>query len=174
MYFTFGLDRLYKTRKKYRCVPNVIHIALVQILKYLVFYCWSRTSLYTAARLISRKRKHEHITPLLVSLHWLPVQYRIKYKILLYTFKALNNLAPVYLQELVNAYQPTRALRSEDLQLLKAPRIRNKTYGERRLDKSAATLWNSLPQNIRHVQSVSIFKKLLKTHLFRAAYGDSI
>lgn len=128
----------------------------------------------TAARLISRKRKHEHITPVLVSLHWLPVQYRIKYKILLYTFKALNNLAPVYLQELVNAYQPTRALRSEDLQLLKAPRIRTKTYGERRLDKSAATLWNSLPQNIRHVQSVSIFKKLLKTHLFRAAYGDSI
>ena len=85
-----------------------------------------------------------------------------------------NNLAPVYLQELVNAYQPTPALRSEDLQLLKAPRIRTKTYGERRLDKSAATLWNSLPQNNRHVQSVSIFKKLLKTHLFRAAYGDSI
>jgi hypothetical protein len=66
----------------------------------------------TAARLISRKRKHEHITPVLVSLHWLPVQYQIKYKILLYTFKALNNLAPVYLQELVNADQPTRALRS--------------------------------------------------------------
>jgi hypothetical protein len=66
------------------------------------------------------------------------------------------------------------ALRSEDLQLLKAPRIRTKTYGERRLDESAATLWNSFPQNIRHVQSVSIFKKLLKTHLFRAAYGDSI
>jgi hypothetical protein len=61
----------------------------------------------TAARLISRKQKHEHITPVLVSLHWLPVQYQIKYKILLYTFKALNNLAPVYLQELVNAYQPT-------------------------------------------------------------------
>ena len=68
----------------------------------------------------------------------------------------------VYLQELVNAYQPTRALRSEDLQLLKAPRICTKTYGEHRLDKSAATLWNSLPQNIRHVQSVSIFKKLFK------------
>jgi hypothetical protein len=82
------------------------------------------------------------------------MQHRIKYKILLYTFKALNNLAPVYLQELVNAYQPSRALRSEDLQLLKAPRIRTKTYGERRLDKPAATLWNSLPQNIRHVQSV--------------------
>ena len=70
------------------------------------------------------------------------MQYRIKYKILLYTFKALNNLAPVYLQELVNANQPTRALRSEDLQLLKTPRILTKTYGERRLDKSAATLWN--------------------------------
>ena len=45
LYFTVGLDRLYKIRKKYRCVPNVIHIALVEILKYLVFYCWSRTSL---------------------------------------------------------------------------------------------------------------------------------
>ena len=88
------------------------------------------------------------------------MQYRIKYKILLYTFKA---------------YQPTRALRSEDLQLLKAPRIRTKTYGERRrLNKSAAIVWNSLPQNIRHVQSVVIFKKLLKTHLLRAAYGDTI
>ena len=43
--------------------------------------------------------------------------------------------------------QPTRALRSEDLQLLKAPRIRTKTYGKRRFDTSAATLWNSLPQN---------------------------
>ena len=83
----------------------------------------------------------------LVSLPWLPVQYRIKYKILVYTFKALNNLAPVYLQELVNAYQPTRALRSEDFQWLKAPRIRTKTYGKRRFDTSAATLWNSLPQN---------------------------
>jgi predicted carbohydrate-binding protein with CBM5 and CBM33 domain len=40
---------------------------------------------------------------------------------------ALNNLAPVYLQELVNAYQPTRALKSEDLQLLKAPRIRDES-----------------------------------------------
>jgi hypothetical protein len=58
--------------------------------------------------------------------------------------------------------------------IIKAPRIRTKAYGERRLDKSVATLWNSLPQNIRHVQSVGIFKKLLKTHLFRAAYGDSI
>jgi hypothetical protein len=54
-----------------------------------------------------------------------------------YNFKALNNLAPVYLQELANAHQPTRALRSEDLQLLMAPRIRTKTYGERRVDKSA-------------------------------------
>ena len=50
-------------------------------------------------RLISRNRKREHITPVVISLHWLPVQHRIKYKILLYTSKALNNLAPVYLLE---------------------------------------------------------------------------
>jgi hypothetical protein len=83
--------------------------------------------------LIYHENGNMNISRLSSSLYigWLPVQYRIKYKILLYTFKALSNLAPVYLQELVNAYQPTRALRSEDLQLLKAPRIRTKTYGER-------------------------------------------
>ena len=29
----------------------------------------------TAARFISRRKKHESITPVLISLHWLPVQY---------------------------------------------------------------------------------------------------
>ena len=40
----------------------------------------------TAARVVSRRRKHDHITPVLQSLHWLPVKYRIEYKIILLVF----------------------------------------------------------------------------------------
>jgi hypothetical protein len=98
----------------------------------------------TTAWLISRTKKHQHITPILVSLHWLPVHYRCQYQLLMYVFKSLHGSAPIYLQELVSVYQPTRSLRSENSALIKPPRIRTKTYGEWRFDKAAATLWNIL------------------------------
>ena len=61
-----------------------------------------------AARLITRSRKHDHITPILRQLHWLPVHSRIKYKILLLTFKALHGLAPSYITEMLQPYRPSR------------------------------------------------------------------
>jgi hypothetical protein len=88
----------------------------------------------TAARLISRRKKHESITPVLIPLHWLPVQYRCKYNILMYVFKALHGKAPRNLEELITIYQPTRALRSENQSLIKPPSYaRTRTYGDRRL-----------------------------------------
>lgn len=53
----------------------------------------------TAARLITRTGKHEHIQPILFDLHWLPVMYRVQYKLRVYVYKALHNLAPTYLAE---------------------------------------------------------------------------
>ena len=125
----------------------------------------------TAARLILLKKKTDHITPALETLHWLPVQYRSKYKLLLYVFKALKQVAPLYLQELVTLYRPARTLRSENNMLLVNPSVRTKTYGERRFDKSAAVLWNDLPYELRATETVIAFKKKLKTHLFRQAYS---
>ena len=127
----------------------------------------------TAARLISLTRKHDHITPVLVSLHWLPVRFRSDFKSLLYTYKAFNNSAPVYLQELVSPYQPTKTLRSENMYLFNTPRVRITTFGESRFDKASATLWNDLPLAIRNAETVSVFTRLLKTHLFRVAYGEN-
>ncbi len=49
-----------------------------------------------AARVLTRSRKYDHITPILQSLHWLPIKFRISYKILLLAYKALNDLAPAY------------------------------------------------------------------------------
>ena len=62
----------------------------------------------TAARLITRKRKYDHITPELMALHWLPIKYRCQYKLLLYTFKVMTECAPVYLQELLTIHVPIR------------------------------------------------------------------
>ena len=49
----------------------------------------------TAARLITQTKKHEHITPVLYSLHWLPIPFRVQYKVLIYTYKLKHDLAPV-------------------------------------------------------------------------------
>ncbi|XP_078330690.1 uncharacterized protein LOC144624664 [Crassostrea virginica] len=62
--------------------------------------------LNSAARIITSTRKREHITPILVALHWLPIDKRIQYKILLYTYKAVNHIAPEYIAELITLHQP--------------------------------------------------------------------
>ena len=124
----------------------------------------------TAARLITRTRKREHITPVLCSLHWLPVRYRPQYKILVYTYKALNGTAPQYIQELVTPYQPPRSLRSETESFVCVPKTRTVTYGNRCFGKAAAILWNGLPSDIRKAKTLSIFRKRVKTHLFTSAF----
>ena len=65
----------------------------------------------SAARLISRQRKHQHITPVLNKLHWLPVCWRVKHTLLVLVFSALHELAPKYIQDLVTPYSPNRNLR---------------------------------------------------------------
>ncbi len=54
-----------------------------------------------AARVLTRSRKYAHVTPILQSLHWLPIKLRISYKILLLAYKALNYLDPSYLTNLL-------------------------------------------------------------------------
>lgn len=123
-----------------------------------------------AARLITLSRKHEHITPILFNLHWLPVNYRIIFKILLITYKALNDLAPSYVRDLLTPYTPSRQLRSSSKELLSIPHFNLKTYGARSFSVAAPTLWNTLPSDIKNSSSVSLFKHKLKTFLFKKAF----
>jgi hypothetical protein len=124
----------------------------------------------TAARIVTRKRKHEHITPTLKDLHWLPVHQRILYKMLLLTYKCLNNLAPQYLTDMIIPYHPARSLRSQEKCLLKVPNTRLITYGDRAFSKAAPELWNQLPQSVKCAPSLDLFKTNLKTHLFKSAF----
>ncbi len=82
-----------------------------------------------AARVLTRSRKYDHITPILQSLHLPPIKLRISYKILLLAYKALNDLAPAYLTNLLSRYNPTRSLRSQNSGLLVVPRIAKSTNG---------------------------------------------
>ncbi|KAK0133398.1 hypothetical protein N1851_031083 [Merluccius polli] len=85
----------------------------------------------SAARLLTHTRSREHITPILHSLHWLPIKQRITFKILLLTFKALHHLAPPYLSDLLVPHRPTRALRSSSTLSLTLPRSKLKSFGDR-------------------------------------------
>jgi hypothetical protein len=125
----------------------------------------------TCARLITRTKRRDHITPVLVKLHWLPVEYRTAYKVLLYTYKALHGLAPQYICELVEAYKPTRSLRSASKSLLIVPTSRTSTYGSRSFRVSAPLLWNGLSEQLKQAPSLVSFKKQLKTCLFKQAYN---
>ena len=82
-----------------------------------------------AARILTRTRRFEHISLVLASLHWLPVKFHIYYKILLLTFKALHGLAPLYLNDLLFPYTPSRMLRSQGTGLLVIPRVAKSTIG---------------------------------------------
>ncbi len=187
-----------------------------------------------AARVLTRSRKYDHITPILQSLHWLPIKFCISYKILLLTYKALNGLAPAYLTSLLFCDNPSCSLRSQNFGLLVVPRIAKSTKGGRAFSFSffcvrchfffcfffcyhhfflfshitqhsihnitkqnnrhilnfskssqkggragrrgrafsylAPKLWNSLPDNFRGSDTLSLFKSRLKTHLFSQAF----
>jgi hypothetical protein len=120
----------------------------------------------TAARIVTLSRKYDHITPVLKTLHWLPVHLRIDFKILLLKYKVVNGVAPAYLCELLVPYVPARSLRSSSVILLVVPKTRTTTYGDRSFSAVAPKLWNGLPDVIRTADSVQSFKRLLKTHLF--------
>ena len=121
----------------------------------------------TAARLVTRTRKYCHISPVLRELHWLPVEQRVVFKILLLTYRALHGMAPVYLQDLLVPYTPTRTVRSSsDGLLLSVPRTKCQRFGDRAFSVAAPRLWNNLPHNIRNTPTLNAFKTRLKSYLF--------
>jgi len=122
-----------------------------------------------AARLVTKTKMREHITPVLRQLHWLPVKERINYKILLLTYKALNGQGPVYIKDML---VPCTGLRSREKLLLKIPATKLVTYGDRAYSKAAPILWNALPLELRQCKTTNTFKNRLKTHLFKIAFDN--
>ena len=124
-----------------------------------------------AARILLRVRKYDHITPILRSLHWLPITFRSEYKISLITHQCLYGNAPSYLKELIQRKPETRNLRSSNTNLLHTTDPNLRTMGYRAFSHSAPNLWNALPAHLRAPQSTDIFKNGLKTYLFNKAFS---
>ena len=124
----------------------------------------------TAARVVTQTRKFDHITPVLKQLHWLKVPFRIQFKICVFMFKCLHNMAPKYLCELVHLKSTTRTLRSNRKTLFNVPKTKNVTCGDRAFAVVGPKLWNELPEEVQNCAELSMFKTMLKTHLFRICY----
>ena len=125
-----------------------------------------------AARLIACLAPRDHVTSTLRQLHWLPVQFRIKYKLCLLMHQIHTSRAPSYLTDIVTqtATVSSRSrLRSGSSDRYEQPRTRLK-LGQRAFSYAAPAAWNSLPQTLQQMSNTDSFKRHLKTFLYQQAY----
>ena len=117
-------------------------------------------------------KKFDHISPYLKLLHFLPIKYRIMFKIALLCFKCLNNIAPEYLKGIITPkINSSMNLRiDEDPFLLEVPQRPQFVKSEKAFYYAGPTIWNALPYSIRSSQNVDSFKVSLKSHYFLSAF----
>ena len=129
-----------------------------------------------AAKIVLGKRKYDSSTRCLEELHWLPIQYRIEFKIISLVYKSLHGLAPQYLNNLLTRkVQRREGLRSNDnTSQLEIPHTSRKTFAARAFSVLGPELWNQLPSEIQQAKSYISFKKTLKTFLYRKAFGGLV
>ena len=118
----------------------------------------------------NKKRRRDHVTPLLKELHRLPVKFRCQYKIATLAYHHFDGSLAPCLSSFLCTYEPSRTLRSSNEKLLKIPKRNLKSFGQRSFSFMAPSLWNSLPATLRNVPTMSQFKSQLKTFLFAQAF----
>ncbi|KAF7252444.1 Vitamin D-binding protein [Varanus komodoensis] len=126
-----------------------------------------------ASRLLTGTGCCSHKTPLLCQLHWLPIEVRAQCKVLVITYKALNNLGPGYLKERLWPYLPSCPLRSAAEALLREPSVRDiKKQSTRRRAFSVVVpnLWNALPREALQKASLRTLMHLSNKACSRYAF----
>ena len=120
------------------------------------------------------KKRREPVSPYLKKLHFLPVRWRIKFKIALLVFKCINNLAPDYLKNLIKLRDIRRrsSRLDDDFFLLKMPPKLNFSRSEAAFSISGPMIWNSLPFEVRSLSNIDAFKTALKTLYFDKAFNN--
>jgi len=123
-----------------------------------------------AARVVMGLKKHDHITHARKELHWLPVEARLKFKIITLTWKALNNMGPTYLKNILKVKKGRTGLRSGRSMVLEVPKTKLVSCGDRAFCKTAPVLWNNLTNELKNTEKLATFKSRLKTKLFKEYY----
>ena len=142
-----------------------------------LFYCscvWSNTSqtnlkmLQTvqnfACRIVSGRRKYDHVSPILKDLRWLLVKEHLYYRDAVTSFSCLTGCAPGYLSTQFIRRCDVTNRRTRSSRMLNTPRFRTAS-GQRTFYYRAVTLWNSLSNDLKLCESVKVFKRRLRSHL---------
>ena len=109
------------------------------------------------ARVVTKAPRFCRSIPLLKSLHWLPIKFRIQFKICTFVLLCLNDGKPSYLFSLL--FSAVKHLRSNNTNKLKVPLIRTK-FCARAFSVSGSTLCNLLPAHLRVHSAISEFHRL--------------
>ena len=118
------------------------------------------------SRVVTYTRRTEHIRPVLRNLHWLPISYRIDFKVATLAYKVHATGSPAYLQ---SDYTPSRDLRSSSLQFLATVQTRT-AIARRAFSRAAPSVWNNLPYNVRTAETFERFKSSIRTHFYSRAF----
>ena len=123
----------------------------------------------TLAGVVTLSDKRVHITPILKQLHWLPIRQRVEYKVSLLWYNIRQTGEPAHLSALLIEHVRTRNLRSSERSDLAIPRTKL-ALASRAFSVAAPHTWNSLPTDVTSAESLTIFRKRLKTYLFNTTY----
>ena len=128
----------------------------------------------SAARLVLGANRRQPCTPLLKSLHWLPIAQRIQYKVGCLCFNIISGSAPSYLSDILPLHEFTpysQKLRSfSDSRKFQENKYNRKKHGFRSFSVYGPHFWNSLPYSVRNSKDINSFKTCLKTHLFKQSF----
>ena len=128
----------------------------------------------SCAKFLTRTKRFDSASEQLKKLHWLPIKFRIKYKLMMMAHKVIhpNNMAiPKYISKKIKLKEHTRITRSANAPLINKSWIpKLKTVGASAYVFSVPTIWNKLPSHVRLIESFTAFKTALKTHYFKEAF----
>ena len=116
----------------------------------------------------------DHVTPEMRELHWLPVTFRVQYKLCLMVHASVNGLSPEYITDVlvpVSSLQGRATLGSSTSGSFDVPRTRT-GFGERAFSAAGPAAWNKLPPNLRLITDNCKFKRALKAHFISIANGS--
>ena len=131
----------------------------------------------SAARIVTNSCKYTRITPILRKLYWLPIQFRSEFKLATLVYKFIHTGFPKYFTPHLSTYRNTYNTRRSQ----SVANFQNVPKFQPTIHKStkqfgfsfafdAATVWNSLPEDIRASPTIASFRKKLKTYLYAKAY----
>ena len=123
--------------------------------------------------IVLQKGRYDSASDCLKKLHWLPIRYRINFKVLCIEYMSLNGIAPAYLSNLLVETPILRdGLRSSNsYKRLIIPKTKSKTFAPRAFSIYGPELWNNLSNKIRRASSLENFKTLLKAYFYKLVFS---